>query len=254
MAQEQKSSIYLLLDEVGNALAQVRPQGPSATEGSLWQLVVMNDKIDEVLEYKQFKLLSIEDSSPSYEGTLVRHRNDIIQLEVRKTAAAGNDKYTAFIAGQIFQNAGTRSNVRGAAARAAPSAGISVACAAAVVAGHSAYFIGRRMRTARSSACTADNDIYGRRTGQRNQADRIAAFPRRALVVAGRAFGAPNFQLVNAGRQTPRLHIAGIAERVCRRRCLDIFFCLRRFRLRFRDRVGFGNGSRCRQDADAAAR
>lgn len=91
MAQEQKSSIYLLLDEVGNALAQVRPQGPSATEGSLWQLVVMNDKIDEVLEYKQFKLLSIQDSSPSYEGTLVRHRNDIIQLEVRKTAAAGND-------------------------------------------------------------------------------------------------------------------------------------------------------------------
>ena len=56
MAQEQKSSIYLLLDEVGNALAQVRPQGPSATEGSLWQLVVMNDKIDEVLEYKQFKV------------------------------------------------------------------------------------------------------------------------------------------------------------------------------------------------------
>ena len=48
MAQEQKSSIYLLLDEVGNALAQVRPQGPSATEGSLWQLVVMNDKIDEI--------------------------------------------------------------------------------------------------------------------------------------------------------------------------------------------------------------
>ena len=91
MAQEQKSSIYLLLDEVGNALAQVRPQGPSAPGGSLWQLVVMNDKIDEVLEYKQFKLLSIEDSSPSYEGTLVRHRNDIIQLEVRKTAAAGND-------------------------------------------------------------------------------------------------------------------------------------------------------------------
>ena len=91
MAQEQKSTIYLLLDEAGNALAQVRPQGPAATEGTLWQLVVMNDKIDDVLEYKRFKLLSIEDSSPSYEGALVRHRNDIIQLEVRKTAAAGND-------------------------------------------------------------------------------------------------------------------------------------------------------------------
>ena len=90
MAQEQ-SMIYLLLDEGGAPLAQARPQGPSATEGTLWQMVVMNDKIDDVLEHKQFKLLSIQDSSPSYEGTLVRHRNDIIQLEVRKTAAAGND-------------------------------------------------------------------------------------------------------------------------------------------------------------------
>ena len=90
MAQEQ-GRIYLLLDEGGAPIAQARPQGPSATEGTLWQLLVMNDKIDDVLEHKQFKLLSIQDSSPSYEGTLVRHRNDIIQLEVRKTAAAGDD-------------------------------------------------------------------------------------------------------------------------------------------------------------------
>lgn len=90
MAQEQ-SMIYLLLDEGGIPVAQARPQGPKATEGTLWQMVVMNDKIDDVLEHKQFKLLSIQDSSPSYEGTLVRHRNDIIQLEVRKTAAAGDD-------------------------------------------------------------------------------------------------------------------------------------------------------------------
>lgn len=90
MAQEQ-SMIYLLLDEGGVPVAQARPQGPRATEGTLWQMVVMNDKIDDVLEHKQFKLLSIQDSSPSYEGTLVRHRNDIIQLEVRKTAAAGDD-------------------------------------------------------------------------------------------------------------------------------------------------------------------
>lgn len=90
MAQEQ-SMIYLLLDEGGVPVAQARPQGPRATEGTLWQMVVMNDKIDDVLEHKQFKLLSIKDSSPSYEGTLVRHRNDIIQLEVRKTAAAGDD-------------------------------------------------------------------------------------------------------------------------------------------------------------------
>lgn len=91
MAQGQQNLIYLLLDEAGKPLAQARPQGPSGTEGTLWQMVVMNDKIDDVLEHKQFKLLSIQDSSPSYEGTLVRHRNDMIQLEVRKTAAAGND-------------------------------------------------------------------------------------------------------------------------------------------------------------------
>lgn len=91
MAQEQQNTIYLLLDEGGIPLAQVRPQGPSGTEGTLWQMVVMNDKIDDVLEHKQFKLLSIQDSSPSYEGTLVRSRNDMIQLEVRKTATNGND-------------------------------------------------------------------------------------------------------------------------------------------------------------------
>lgn len=91
MAQEQQNTIYLLLDEAGIPVAQARPQGPSGTEGTLWQMVVMNDKIDDVVEHKQFKLLSIRDSSPSYEGTLVRYRNDMIQLEVRKTAAAGND-------------------------------------------------------------------------------------------------------------------------------------------------------------------
>ena len=90
MGQEQQL-LYLLLDSRGTALAQVRPQGPAVTGGSLWQLEVLNDKIDLVLKHKKFKLMSIEDSSPSYEGTLVRSRNDIIQLEVKKTAASGND-------------------------------------------------------------------------------------------------------------------------------------------------------------------
>ena len=91
MGQEQQQLLYLLLDSRGTALAQARPQGPNATGGELWQLTVLDDKIDLVLKHRKFKLMSITDSSPSYEGTLVRSRNDIIQLEVRKTAASGND-------------------------------------------------------------------------------------------------------------------------------------------------------------------
>ena len=90
MGQEMQQ-LYLLLDSRGTALAQARPQGPAAVGGSLWQLEVLNDKIDLVLKHKKFKLMSITDSSPSYEGTLVRSRNDIIQLEVQKSATNGND-------------------------------------------------------------------------------------------------------------------------------------------------------------------
>ena len=90
MGQEQQL-LYLLLDSRGTALAQARPQGPAAVGGSLWQLEVLDGKIDLVLKHKKFRLMAITDSSPSYEGTLVRSRNDIIQLEVRKSATSGND-------------------------------------------------------------------------------------------------------------------------------------------------------------------
>ena len=89
MGEEQK--LYLLLDSGGIPLAQARPQGPASISGNLWQLVVLDDKVDLVTEHKQFRLMSITDSSPSFEGTLVRCRNDMIQLEVRQTAASGND-------------------------------------------------------------------------------------------------------------------------------------------------------------------
>ncbi|MDE6591197.1 MAG: PilZ domain-containing protein [Oscillospiraceae bacterium] len=86
-----EQNLYLLLDSKGMALAQARPQGPASLNGNLWQLVVLDDQIDLVLEHKKFKLMAITDASPSYEGTLVRSRNDMIQLEVRKSATSGND-------------------------------------------------------------------------------------------------------------------------------------------------------------------
>ncbi len=74
--------IYLLLDSTGAALARGRIQGK--TDGPFWQIQVEDGMIDIVLEHKKLKLLSIVDAGPSYEGTIVRSRNDMIQLEVAK--------------------------------------------------------------------------------------------------------------------------------------------------------------------------
>ncbi len=87
MAQEQTQ--YLLLDSRGTALAQAKMEGPAS--GDLWQLRVLDDRAEKVLKHKKFKLMSITDSSPSYEGTLERSRGEMIQLRVSKTAASGND-------------------------------------------------------------------------------------------------------------------------------------------------------------------
>lgn len=87
MAQEQNP--YLLLDSRGTALAQAKIEGP--VSGDLWQLRVLDDRAEKVLKHKKFKLMSITDSSPSYEGTLERSRGELIQLRVKKTAANGND-------------------------------------------------------------------------------------------------------------------------------------------------------------------
>ena len=75
-------SLYLLLDSRGTAIARGRIQGK--TDGPFWQIQVEDGMIDRVLEHKKLKLLSIVDAGPSYEGTIVRSRNDMIQLEVSK--------------------------------------------------------------------------------------------------------------------------------------------------------------------------
>ncbi len=77
-----EQSIYLLLDSKGTPIARGRIQG--STGGPFWQIQVEDGKIDEILEHKRLKLLSITDAGPSYEGTIVRSRNDMIQLEVTK--------------------------------------------------------------------------------------------------------------------------------------------------------------------------
>ena len=82
-------SIYLLLDSKGNAIARGRIQG--RTDGPFWQIQVEDGRIDEILKHKKLKLLSITDAGPSYEGTIVRSRNDMIQLEVARLAPAEGD-------------------------------------------------------------------------------------------------------------------------------------------------------------------
>ena len=87
MAQEQ--TLYLLLDSKGTAIARGRIQGK--TDGPFWQIQVEDGKIDTILEHKKLKLLSIVDAGPSYEGVIVRSRNDLIQLEVTKIKREDGD-------------------------------------------------------------------------------------------------------------------------------------------------------------------
>ena len=87
MRMEQ--SLYLMLDSKSNPIARGRVQGK--TDGPFWQIQVEDGKIDEILEHKKLKLLSITDTGPSYEGVIVRSRNDMIQLEVTKLTPDSGD-------------------------------------------------------------------------------------------------------------------------------------------------------------------
>lgn len=82
-------SLYLMLDSKGNPIARGRVQGN--TSGQYWQIQVEDGKIDEILEHKTLLLLSMMDSEPSYQGIIVRSRNDMIQLEVSKVDRDSND-------------------------------------------------------------------------------------------------------------------------------------------------------------------
>ena len=82
-------SLYLMLDSKGNPIARGRVQGN--TSGQYWQIQVEDGKIDEILEHKTLLLLSMLDSEPSYQGIIVRSRNDMIQLEISKVDRDSND-------------------------------------------------------------------------------------------------------------------------------------------------------------------
>ena len=82
-------SLYLMLDSKGSPIARGRVQGN--TSGQYWQIQVEDGKIDEILEHKTLLLLSMMDSEPSYQGIIVRSRNDMIQLEVTKVDRDSND-------------------------------------------------------------------------------------------------------------------------------------------------------------------
>ena len=81
--------MYLMLDSKGNPIARGRVQGN--TGGQYWQIQVEDGKIDEILEHKTLLLLSMLDSEPSYQGIIVRSRNDMIQLEISKVDRDSND-------------------------------------------------------------------------------------------------------------------------------------------------------------------
>lgn len=83
-------NVYLLLDSRDAPLAKAALEGSTNTPN--WQLRVLDDKIETVLQHKSFKLMSITDSGPSYVGKVIRSRNDLLQLEVTKAATDRKDK------------------------------------------------------------------------------------------------------------------------------------------------------------------
>lgn len=84
-----EQNVYLLLDSAERAIARGQVMGKPA--GQLWQIEVEDGKVDEVLKQKTVKLLSMMDAGPSYEGTIVRSRNDMIQLEVTRLEEDAGD-------------------------------------------------------------------------------------------------------------------------------------------------------------------
>lgn len=88
--QPQGNSTYLLLDSRSVPIARAKLEGTPNSPN--WQMRVLDDKVDEVLKHQRFKLMSITDSGPSYEGKVVRSRNDMVQLEISKTTADSKDK------------------------------------------------------------------------------------------------------------------------------------------------------------------
>ena len=88
MAIDQNT--YLLLDNDGAAIAQAKVEGSTNTD--TWQMRVLDEKIDDVAEYETVRLMSITDCAPSYEGKVLRCRNDMVQLEVKRIVSTINDK------------------------------------------------------------------------------------------------------------------------------------------------------------------
>lgn len=88
MTIDQKT--YLLLDNDGAAIAQAKVEGSTDTDN--WQMKVLDGKIDDVAEYETVRLMSITDCAPSYEGKVMRCRNDMVQLEVKRIVSTVNDK------------------------------------------------------------------------------------------------------------------------------------------------------------------
>ena len=86
----QEESVYLLLDSGGAPLARGKREGLAASPS--WQIRVLDGKEDEVLRHTNLQLMAMSDSGPSYEGKIVRSRNDMIQLEVTKIRSDRSDK------------------------------------------------------------------------------------------------------------------------------------------------------------------
>lgn len=90
LKNNQSQNQYLLLTGEESAICMGKLEGPA--NGPNWQIRLLEDMMDEVVKHPEVKLMCITDSSPSYIGKVVRSRNDLVQLEVRRIATGRSDQ------------------------------------------------------------------------------------------------------------------------------------------------------------------
>ncbi len=85
MEQGNKNNLFVLLDTQDHVLAHGNLVGPS--NGATFQVQVLDDQIERVLEHEIIQMLSIANSVPPLLGRISSHRRDMIVLEKLQTLA-----------------------------------------------------------------------------------------------------------------------------------------------------------------------
>lgn len=70
---------YLLVDSRNAPLARAVLENP--TQSETWQIHILDDKVEEVMEHQVVQMVSMEDGAPAMRGRIIRRRGDRILVQ-----------------------------------------------------------------------------------------------------------------------------------------------------------------------------